>query len=472
MSQEQPGGAASAPLGPPPHDSPTDAEPQGWREGLKLALAALGLWLIVAVLAAHFLRRGQLGAATAIGLSPLALLWARPWIARAFALALLVGGTAVWLQTGWLFVRIRLSIGQPWLRLALIIGVVTALTAAAPLLLRVGPLRRRFAARAGEAVWTPAIAALLTALLLGIVQVKVARPMLLLERFMPGFGWVEVLVAALYAGWAAELLLRGPIATWRRRLWLVFSIVFFSQLVLGLAVDVRFLMRPDVLHFPIPALILGGPLFRGEHFFMLVLFSSTVVLVGPAWCSHLCYFGAWDLQQASRGPKRPRALPRWARGLRWVLLVLVIGGAWLLGRLGVSPLVAGALALAFGLGGVALMMLVSRRQGTMVHCLVYCPIGLAANVLGKLSPFRLRIGEGCTACNRCTVACRYDALGPERLAAKRVGLSCTLCGDCLPTCRSGDIHMWLPGASPATARAIFVALVVALHVSSLCLARV
>ena len=48
------------------------------------------------------------------------------------------------------------------------------------------------------------------------------------------------------------------------------------------------------MHLPVPALILAGPLYRGEGFFMLFLFLSTVLIVGPAWCSWLCYVGAWD----------------------------------------------------------------------------------------------------------------------------------------------------------------------------------
>ncbi|HDJ22855.1 MAG TPA: 4Fe-4S binding protein [Candidatus Aminicenantes bacterium] len=48
------------------------------------------------------------------------------------------------------------------------------------------------------------------------------------------------------------------------------------------------------LHLPVPALILAGPIYRGTLSFMLILFLVTIVLVGPAWCSHLCYVGAWD----------------------------------------------------------------------------------------------------------------------------------------------------------------------------------
>ena len=34
---------------------------------------------------------------------------------------------------------------------------------------------------------------------------------------------------------------------------------------------------------PIPAMILAGPLYRGEGFFMPLLFLSTIFFVGPAW---------------------------------------------------------------------------------------------------------------------------------------------------------------------------------------------
>jgi ferredoxin-type protein NapH len=43
-----------------------------------------------------------------------------------------------------------------------------------------------------------------------------------------------------------------------------------------------------------PMMILGGPIYRGQLSVMTILFLSTVILTGPAWCSQLCYFGAFD----------------------------------------------------------------------------------------------------------------------------------------------------------------------------------
>jgi polyferredoxin len=146
--------------------------------------------------------------------------------------------------------------------------------------------------------------------------------------------------------------------------------------------------------------------------------------------------------------------------------------ALLLRFLGAPLWLAAALAGFFGLLGVAVMLLLSRRQGQMVHCTVYCPVGLLANLLGKLNPFRLRIGPDCTECRACTSACHYNALNLEHIQRRRPGLSCTLCGDCLSRCRHAQLYYSFPGLNPQAARAVFVVLVVGLHAAFLGLARI
>jgi ferredoxin len=95
-------------------------------------------------------------------------------------------------------------------------------------------------------------------------------------------------------------------AVWRPRVWRLFSIVFFSRLLLGLILDSRFLMTGK-LHLPVPALILAAPVHRLRLEFMPILFLTTVLLVGPAWCRHLCDVGAWD-DLAARARRRPGRL--------------------------------------------------------------------------------------------------------------------------------------------------------------------
>lgn len=334
---------------------------------------------------------------------------------------------------------------------------------------------------APRALLPAAVAFALAAALLAVVQAKVRihgrHPMLLAERFLPGGGWLEIPLLAAWAAFLVTRLLPVPEAPrWRLRLWSVFSAAFFAQLLLGLAGLERLLMTGK-LHLPVPALILGGPLYRGEGLFMPILFSATLLLVGPAWCSHLCYIGAWD-NGASR-TARPGPLPAIALGgggrrrlLRWAMLGLVAGGALALRRLGADGATAAAAGALFGLVGVAIMLLWSRRTGAMAHCAWYCPIGILSTRLGKVNPWRVRIGPGCTRCGKCSLACRYDALAKADVERGRPNASCTLCGDCLAACRHDAMAYRFPGLSGEAARTAFVVAVATLHAVFLGVARI
>jgi ferredoxin len=257
--------------------------------------------------------------------------------------------------------------------------------------------------------------------------------------------------------------------TLRKRIWAGFSFVFFAQFILGLAGLEKFLMT-DELHLPIPAVILAGPLFRGEGFFMLILFLGTVLFIGSAWCSHLCYIGAWDNLFAC-SQKKPSALPKWRNAVRMGILIVVLSAAIALRSLGISGTVAAALAIVFGLLGIGIMVYFSRKKGTMVHCTVYCPTGLVADWLGKVSPFRIRIDNKCDDCGACTFACRYNALENGDIQERKAGITCSLCGDCVQSCSKEAIYYKFLGLNPKTARSIFIVLIVSLHAIFLGLAR-
>ncbi|MBM4396233.1 MAG: [Fe-S]-binding protein [Deltaproteobacteria bacterium] len=324
----------------------------------------------------------------------------------------------------------------------------------------------------------PAAAFLLTAGSLFAIQAAVARPMLLAERFVPGAGWVE---AAALAIWAAVLARRmldpRRSGRWRRRAWTLFSAVFFGQLVIGLAGVGECLMTGD-LHLPVPALIVAGPIWRGgEGLFMPILFLATVVLVGPAWCSHLCYLGAWDgfaaIGGVGRTGRRPFPAPRRRPFAQAGIAAAVVATALVLRLGGAPPALATGLAAAFGIGGVIVMIASSRRTRRMDHCTTWCPVGLVATLLGRaLSPWRMRLAPGCDGCGSCAVVCRYDALRPEHVRSGRPGPSCTLCGDCVRPCRGRFVEYRLPGLGPDASRALFLVLVSSLHAIFLGVARI
>jgi len=140
----------------------------------------------------------------------------------------------------------------------------------------------------------PVYVFLFTAGLLSVVQVMLDNPIILAERFVRGGGWLEIAVVSVYAAFVAYKM-HDPenVPRWRILIWTVFGIVFFTQLILGLLGAHRLLMTGK-LHLPIPMMILAGPIYRGHLSVMTILFLSTVILTGPAWCSQLCYLGAFD----------------------------------------------------------------------------------------------------------------------------------------------------------------------------------
>lgn len=469
--------AASRPV-PPFSSAISDGGADGGAGRVAFWSVTLPCLLAFILLAAHAVRAGDWGVAAAWGVLAGLVCTRLAW-ARLVALAALFAGGLFWVSAGVDLVRFRMAFGMDWLRLAAIMAAITGLTMAAwwRLAGEAGRLRHH---RGADTAWPRAVAFLLTVGLLWLARWRASSIVLLLsDRFLPGSGPLQIALAGVYAAWAAGLLLDPASARKARpRLWALFSAVFFGQLALGLLGAHRLLMT-GALHLPVPALILAGPLFRGEGVFMLVLFGVSVLLLGPAWCSHLCYIGAWDdacsrltrtAAHKGRG-RRPVPLPRWAVVFRWCLAAFVFAAAWTMGRAGVPVGVAATAAGLFGLAGVAVMAGVSSRRGMMAHCTAFCPMGAVGNLLGRISPWRLRMGPGCTRCGACLAVCRYNALDEQRLEEGRPALSCTLCRDCVTVCRHGAMRLTLPGVAPRTAWRIFAVLAAVLHAVFLNVAR-
>ncbi len=439
-----------------------------------LASLLLGL----AVFATHALRTGHNGLAAAVVALYGLFVWRRDVAPLILGPAALLAGLALAQVTGEL-IGFRLAAGLPHVRLTLIMSAAIALCLGGGLFAFSKPAAAFFkdgsrqSPRPPEA-WFQAAAFWLTTGLLFTAWSKVPFPVLLADRFAPGWGALQIVLMGLYAAWLTGRMLHaqrtGPL---RSRYWAFFSLIFFVQLGLGMLWSAKFLMT-GALHLPVPALIAAGPVYRGSGFFMPILYLSTLLLVGPGWCSHLCYIGAADDACARLGRNTPKKL-KLARLLPWcraVTLLLTVGGALCLRMLGADWRTAVVLAAAFGILGLVVMTTLSRRTGVMIHCTAYCPIGLAGNILGRISPWRVRLAPGCDGCGRCTRTCRYLALTPEDLRKGRPGLSCTLCGDCVGACPSGRLRFHFPGLSPQNARAAYFTLVVALHAVFLGVARI
>jgi len=90
-------------------------------------LRVVGAVASLLVLAAHFLRGGHWLLVLVLALAPLLLLTGRNWAVRTLQLILLVGA-AEWVRTLMLLAAARLRSGEPFLRMALILGAVAAVS--------------------------------------------------------------------------------------------------------------------------------------------------------------------------------------------------------------------------------------------------------------------------------------------------------------------------------------------------------
>jgi ferredoxin len=425
------------------------------------------------VLAAHFSRAQNDWLALLSLLFPLVLFFRKKWILRIYQTYLLAGGI-IWIERVFHYAQLRESQGRSWVRLAVILSAVAVFTLLSALILERKKIQSHYSEQSAEDKkphLPSSIAFLLTASLLTVVHLKVTPPVLLLERFFPGTGFIEVVLLALYAGWITEKMLDAKTSPKiRSRVWLLFSAVFFSQFLIGL-MGVEKCLMTGKLHLPIPAMIIAGPISRGRITFMLILFVITALLIGAAWCSHLCYIGSWDYL-SSRHTRRPRDLPQKSRWLRTGIFLAVILAALLFRIFGLTSTAMTGIALAYGILGVCVMILISRKNGVMTHCVIYCPIGLAANLIGRLSPFRIRFKKTCDDCGACHYSCQYDALTKSHIHKRKPGLTCTLCGDCIPSCSKNALEYGFFRLQPETARTIFIVVVIALHAIFLGVARI
>lgn len=100
--------------------------------------------LLCLILAAHFLRMGALaGVLVCLGLPIVAAATRARWALRCLKGLLIIGGVN-WIATALRIGAQRRAAGEPWLRMALILGAVAALSALAAALLSRRSVLERF----------------------------------------------------------------------------------------------------------------------------------------------------------------------------------------------------------------------------------------------------------------------------------------------------------------------------------------
>ncbi|MBU1240185.1 4Fe-4S binding protein [Myxococcota bacterium] len=278
---------------------------------------------------------------------------------------------------------------------------------------------------------------------------------LLLTRRLgiPHGGLVIAFIFALYGLFLAERMVNARRhATVRRIALRFFSLVFLAQLFLGLFLSSAWLFRGEP-SLPHPLFILFSPFDSTKGAHLLFLWAISLVLTGPAFCSHLCWLGTWDHFAAQ---KKHRATPVSFPRARLIVaaLVLITGFA----AIYFFPLkVTVTLGFLFVMGAVFVMM-ISRSRGSMVQCGLYCPLGTLTTILSRISPFSIVKSSGKKVPPQ---ECPFGQFSGAQSRGP-VPEGCTLCGDCLDRGASHDLSMKFLRFK-FNAWPLFVALVTGLH---------
>ena len=107
------------------------------------AFRLLPVGIFLGVLAAHFYRASAwVPFGITVALLPFLFIRA-PWAARVLQAALLLGAVE-WIRTAAVLVALRLSMGQPYTRLAIILGAVALATGLCALIFQWRPVQARF----------------------------------------------------------------------------------------------------------------------------------------------------------------------------------------------------------------------------------------------------------------------------------------------------------------------------------------
>ncbi len=95
------------------------------------------------LITAHFFRAGALLPAAICLWMPFFLIIRRPWSVRAVQVFLLLASFE-WMRTLFYHVEWRMESGMPWLRLAIILGVVAAITGGSALIFQLKSVHKRY----------------------------------------------------------------------------------------------------------------------------------------------------------------------------------------------------------------------------------------------------------------------------------------------------------------------------------------
>lgn len=218
---------------------------------------------------------------------------------------------------------------------------------------------------------------------------------------------------------------------------------------------------------PIGALqAVSGSMKLDISFYVVGFLLAVGVLLGRLVCGFLCPFGLLqELIALIPLPKKKRRLPRFAKYIKYAVLVIFVFLMPVLvtnvvgmgdpafcqyicpaGTLeGGLPLLSTHPELQKTIGplfGWKLFIAIATAAGCIVvyrfFCKTLCPLGAIYGILNKVSFYRLTVDDAkCIHCGKCAQICAMD-VDPVRHPQS---MECIRCGDCAKACPTGAIRL-------------------------------
>jgi NapH/MauN family ferredoxin-type protein len=199
-----------------------------------------------------------------------------------------------------------------------------------------------------------------------------------------------------------------------------------------------------------------------SSFILMTITILVTIFFGRIFCSYLCPLGA--LQEWLRAVGRkigikkdlelPKSIDKYARYLKYLILILVIYSSYKLGDLFFRNYDPYNALMHFGneweekiiayiiLGIVLISALFSKNW----WCRYFCPLGAFLGIIKKISPFKIKRNQNtCISCGLCNKVC------PANLDIQNADIiksaDCTSCLNCVNDCPHSSLHANIFGYS-------------------------
>lgn len=205
------------------------------------------------------------------------------------------------------------------------------------------------------------------------------------------------------------------------------------------------------------SIIMYGTFFKKILIGTFIIFISTMLLAivfRRSFCGQLCAFGALQEFFGNLGRKIfkgrkfvvPTKIDRIFRYLKYLVLIFTVAMSWMTGILWITPYcpynALGHMADFQSLISVYLIgfiLLIITLVGSFLcerfFCKYLCPAGAFYAIIGKISPFAVRINkEKCIDCGLCNEICPVNVNIMDAKKEKITDPECINCNECVNAC--------------------------------------